>query len=147
MKRIFVINGANLNLTGIRRKDIYGFDTLDTINEELAALGDKLRLELSFYQFNSEGAIIDTLHSAMTEADGVLLNAGAYTHYSYAIRDAVEAIGLPVIEVHMSNIYQREDFRKLSVLSPVCIKTIAGYGKESYSIALKEINDVLRDKK
>lgn len=130
MKLLF-INGVNLNMTGIREKGIYGVQTLDEINAEIAAhFKDD---ECEFYQSNSEGDICTKLHSA--ECDGIILNAGAFTHYSYAIRDAIAAISAPVIEVHMSNIHAREDFRHTSVISAVCKGVVAGFGKNSYILA------------
>lgn len=130
MKLLF-INGVNLNMTGIREKGIYGVQTLDEINAEIAAhFKDD---ECEFYQSNSEGDICTKLHSA--ECDGIILNAGAFTHYSYAIRDAIAAISVPVIEVHMSNIHAREDFRHTSVISAVCKGVVAGFGKNSYILA------------
>lgn len=134
--KILVINGPNLNLLGEREPGIYGRDTLDSINEELLAEGKRLGCEVSFFQSNSEGGIIDEIHSARTAFDGVILNAGAYTHYSYAIRDAIAAVKIPVIEVHLSNVSSRDEFRKTSVIAPVCKGTIAGFGKYSYFLAV-----------
>ncbi len=130
MKLLF-INGVNLNMTGIREKGVYGVQTLDEINAEIAAhFKDD---ECEFYQSNSEGDICSKLHSA--ECDGIILNAGAFTHYSYAIRDAIAAISVPVIEVHMSNVHAREEFRHTSVISAVCKGVVAGFGKNSYILA------------
>lgn len=132
--RILIINGVNLNLTGEREKEIYGTKTLDEINEEIAtrlrAQGD----EVEFYQSNVEGEICNRLHLAFHERnfDGIILNAGAYTHYSIAIRDAIKGIDLPVVEVHMSNVYAREEFRQTSVIAPVCVGSISGFGAGSY---------------
>ncbi|MGN0818056.1 MAG: type II 3-dehydroquinate dehydratase [Candidatus Coproplasma sp.] len=130
MKFLF-INGVNLNMTGKREKGVYGVQTLDEINAEIAARfeGD----ECEFYQSNSEGDICTKLHTA--DCDGIILNAGAFTHYSYAIRDAIAAINIPVIEVHMSNIHSREEFRHKSVISEVCRGVICGFGKNSYILA------------
>ncbi len=130
MKFLF-INGVNLNMTGIREKGVYGLQTLEEINAEIAARfsGD----ECEFYQSNSEGDICSKLHAA--SCDGIILNAGAYTHYSYAIRDAIASISIPVVEVHMSNVHSREEFRRTSVISPVCKGVIAGFGKNSYILA------------
>ena len=130
MKLLFV-NGVNLNMTGIREHGVYGIQTLDEINAEIAAhFKDD---ECEFYQSNIEGEICDKLH--MAQCDGIILNAGAYTHYSYAIRDAIASIDIPVIEVHLSNVYAREDFRRTSVISSVCQGVIAGFGKNSYILA------------
>lgn len=134
--RILVVNGPNLNLLGTREPTIYGKDTLSSISDEIRQHADKLGVEVDFFQSNCEGEIIDTLHSARENADGIILNAGAYTHYSIAIRDAISAIELPVIEVHLSNVHAREEFRKNSVIAPVCKGTISGFGKNSYILAL-----------
>ena len=130
MKFLF-INGVNLNMTGKRQKDIYGAQTLDEINAEIAAhfKGDKCE----FYQSNIEGEICTKLQTA--DCDGIILNAGAYTHYSYAIRDAIASIDIPVIEVHMSNVHAREEFRHTSVISAVCKGVVEGFGKNSYILA------------
>lgn len=132
MKFLF-INGVNLNMTGKREKDVYGTQTLDEINAEIAAYfkGDKCE----FFQSNSEGEICSKIHSAQNGYDGVILNAGAFTHYSYAIRDAIASITVPVVEVHMSNVHSREEFRKNSVLSEVCRGVVLGFGKNSYILA------------
>lgn len=130
MKLLF-INGVNLNMTGIREKGVYGVQTLDEINAEIAAhfSGD----ECEFYQSNIEGEICTKLHTA--DCDGIVLNAGAFTHYSYAIRDAIASIKIPVVEVHMSNVHAREEFRHTSVISAVCKGVVAGFGKNSYILA------------
>lgn len=141
--KILVLNGPNLNLTGTRKTDVYGTDTYDSIIAEIKAEGEKLGFEAEAFQSNSEGAIIDRLHSARGVFDGIILNAGAYTHYSYAIRDAIEAIEIPTVEVHMSNIHAREEFRHTSVLAPVCKGQICGFGKYSYILALYALKDAL----
>lgn len=138
--KIMVMNGPNLNLLGEREPNIYGGDTLASINEELSRNAEKMGYELSFFQSNSEGALIDALHKARLDCAGVILNAGAYTHYSYAIRDAISAIKIPVVEVHLSNVNSRDEFRKTSVIAPVCIGSIAGFGKYSYDLALFALN-------
>lgn len=133
MKLLF-INGVNLNMTGMREKGVYGTETLDGINAEIAARFKNDTCE--FYQSNSEGDICTELHKAQEEGfNGVILNAGAFTHYSYAIRDAIAAISVPVVEVHMSNVHAREEFRHKSVLSEVCKGVICGFGKNSYILA------------
>ena len=133
MKLLF-INGVNLNMTGTREKSVYGVQTLDDINSEIAAYF--YTDECEFYQSNIEGEICNALHGAGDDDfDGVILNAGAYTHYSYAIRDAIAAIKIPVIEVHMSNVHAREEFRHNSVISEVCKGIVAGFGKNSYVLA------------
>ena len=130
MKFLF-INGVNLNMTGKREKGVYGVQTLDSINAEISAhFSDD---ECEFYQSNSEGEICTRLHTA--DCDAIILNAGAFTHYSYAIRDAIASISIPVIEVHMSNVHAREEFRHKSVISEVCKGVICGFGKNSYILA------------
>lgn len=133
MKFLF-INGVNLNMTGVREKGVYGVQTLDEINADISA---RFKSDVcEFYQSNSEGDICTELHKAQEENfDGVILNAGAFTHYSYAIRDAIAAISVPVVEVHMSNVHAREEFRHKSVLSEVCKGVICGFGKNSYILA------------
>lgn len=132
--KLLIINGPNLNLTGMREPGIYGSETLDDINSWLI-LQTKGKAELEFFQSNCEGDICSALHSAVSRFDGVILNAGAYTHYSYAIRDAISASRLKVIEVHLSNIHAREEFRHTSVLAAVCKGQICGFGKYSYLLA------------
>lgn len=142
--KILVLNGPNLNLLGEREPNIYGGNSLASINEELAKTAAESGYEMSFFQSNSEGAIIDALHEARRDCAGVILNAGAYTHYSYAIRDAIAAIKIPVIEVHLSNVNSREEFRHKSVIAPVCRGSIAGFGKFSYTLALMALDKLLR---
>ena len=134
---ILVVNGPNLNLLGTRKPDIYGTETLEELMMWLENSTESANHNFKFYQSNHEGEIIDTLHDERHWADGVLINAGAYTHYSYAIRDAIESIDIPAIEIHLSDPNKREDFRKTSVLSPVCIDTVSGLGKNSYLEGLK----------
>ncbi len=138
-KKIFVIHGPNLNMLGIREPEVYGTLTLNDINEALLELSQKLDVSLDFFQSNSEGALIDKIQSAYGVADGIIINPAAYTHYSYAIRDALAAACLPVIEVHLSDIHKREEFRRISVTKPVCKAQISGLGKDSYLLALKEM--------
>ena len=143
--KFLVINGPNLNLLGEREPDIYGDESLQSINDELLGTVRSMGLDVSFFQSNSEGGIIDRLHSARREYDGVILNAGAYTHYSYAIRDAIAAIKIPVVEVHLSNVNSRDEFRKNSVIAPVCAGTIAGFGKYVYLLAVNALIYMLGD--
>lgn len=138
--KILIINGPNLNLLGEREPSVYGGDSLQSINDELYAMAREMGNDVSFFQSNSEGSIVDRLHDARLECDGVILNAGAYTHYSYAIRDAISAIKIPVIEVHMSNVDSRDDFRSKSVIAPVCRGSISGFGKYSYALGMYALN-------
>lgn len=140
---ILIINGPNLNLLGTRKPEVYGTRTLDEINLDLAKELDTETI-LETRQFNCEGDIIDELHRAGfdPECRGIILNAGAYTHYSYAIADAIEAIEAPVIEVHMSNIAAREEFRRTSVIAPQCRGSIAGFGELSYHLAIQAIKQL-----
>lgn len=131
-KHILVMNGPNLNLLGIREPGIYGNDTLESLCNTVAEAAKTYGATVECYQSNHEGALIDTLHAAMGGYDGILLNAGAYTHYSYAIRDAIAAIRVPVVEVHLSDIHAREEFRHVSVIEPVCVAQISGLGVGSY---------------
>ena len=145
--KILVLNGPNLNLLGEREPAIYGGDTLKSINDEILDRAMELGIETAFYQSNSEGGLIDRLHEARLDCDGVILNAGAYTHYSYAIRDAIAAIKIPVVEVHLSNVNSRDEFRKNSVIAPVCRGSISGFGEYSYALALDALNYISGDKK
>ena len=135
---ILVINGPNLNLLGAREQEFYGTQTLKEIEDELRNTFPQV--QFTFFQSNHEGAIIDTLQSTLTKDVGaVVINPAAFTHYSYAIRDAVAALRIPVIEVHLSNIHLREEFRKQSVIAPVCKAQISGFGAESYRIAVETL--------
>jgi 3-dehydroquinate dehydratase-2 len=136
MKKVAVINGPNLNMLGEREPGVYGAETLEDINEWLSGEAAALGIELTFFQNNIEGEIVGAIQNA-GGSDGIVLNAGAYTHYSIAIRDAVAAVQAPVVEVHLSNICAREEFRHVSVIGPVCRGSIAGFGKDSYLLALK----------
>ena len=136
MKKVFLIHGVNLNMTGIREKGIYGTDTLYDIVEKIKVYGTKKCVEIKSFQSNYEGRIVDIIHSAYKNADAIIINPGAYTHYSYAIRDAVASVDVPTYEVHISNIYEREDFRKISVIAPVCRAQIYGKGINGYYEAI-----------
>jgi 3-dehydroquinate dehydratase-2 len=134
--KFLVLNGPNLNLLGTREKSVYGSDTLENIINELHVYAQQRDVELRDFQSNSEGALVDAVHQARTWADGIIFNAGAYTHYSIALRDAIAGVGLPVIEVHISNVHAREEFRHKSVLAPVCLGVIAGFGRNSYFLGV-----------
>ena len=136
MNSILVIHGPNLNLLGTREPEIYGSMTMQDINDDLQKQADEAGVHIDFFQSNHEGEIIDKLHEARGRYDYIILNAGAYTHYSIAIRDALAAIEIPTIEVHISNVHQREEFRHHSVIAPVVIGQICGFGLESYKAAL-----------
>lgn len=135
-RRVLVLNGPNLNLLGHREPDVYGADTLDVIVADIERAAATSDVEIRAAQSNQEGELVDLLHDARTWADGVIFNPGAYTHYSIALRDAISAIELPVIETHLSNVHAREEFRHHSVLSAVCLGVICGFGRHSYTAAL-----------
>ncbi|GJQ51212.1 MAG: 3-dehydroquinate dehydratase [Anaerolineaceae bacterium] len=137
--KILILHGPNLNLLGTREPDVYGSMTLDDINARLIELGKELGAEVRCLQSNREGALIDALHDARTWANGVAFNPGGYTHTSVALRDAISAIQIPVIEVHISNVYAREEFRHTSLISAVCKGKIAGFGWKSYALALRAL--------
>ena len=140
-EKILVIHGPNLNLLGEREPGIYGDESFDSLNKKLVKLSAEYGMECEIFQSNHEGAIIDKLHEARKIFKAVILNAGAYTHYSYAIRDAIAAIKIPVIEVHISNVFSRDSFRSESVIAPVCSGSISGFGLESYYLAVKACAD------
>lgn len=135
--KLLVINGVNLNLTGKREKGVYGAESLEDINRELEAFVKKNGHEVDFCQSNIEGELCTCIQQAQGKYDGIVLNAGAYTHYSVALRDAIAAVTVPVVEVHMSNVHAREEFRHKSVLTEVCKGEILGFGKNSYYLALE----------
>ena len=138
MKKITVINGPNLNFLGIREKEVYGSENYESLCEYIENYCSKKKIEVEIFQSNSEGQIIDFLQKAYYEkVDGIVINPGAYTHYSYAIFDALKSVLIPTVEVHLSDIYSREDFRKVSVTAPACVKQIYGKGKDGYIEAIK----------
>lgn len=139
--RILVIHGPNMNLLGKRDQSLYGKHNLDEINQMIQSKAKRLKMEVEIIQSNSEGEIIDQLHKTLDgDYDGVIINPGGYTHYSISIRDAIEVLDIPVIEVHLSNIYKREEFRRNSVIAPVCRGQISGFGLDSYLLALEFFN-------
>ena len=139
---ILVINGPNLNLLGEREPEIYGNDTLEELMMWLETSSDGRNHNFKFYQSNHEGVLIDAIHDERQWANGMIINAGALSHYSYAIRDAISSTGIPTVEVHLSDIMDREDFRKISVIKDVCISQVYGLGKKSYLEGLKILNEI-----
>ena len=146
MTAILVLHGPNLNLLGQREPEIYGNLTLKEINERLVKLGQELNIEVRCVQTNHEGGLIDALHEAGKCAQGVILNAGGYTHTSVALRDAIAAINIPVVEVHISNVHARERFRHTSLISAVCRGQVTGFGWHSYVLALRGLAEIVNEK-
>jgi len=146
MAGILILHGPNLNLLGEREPEVYGAQTLAELNASLQKLGDELGVAIRCYQSNHEGALIDALQEARTWASGVVFNPGAYTHTSLAIRDAITSIGLPVVEVHLSNVYAREEFRHTSLLAPVCLGKITGFGATSYALGVRALVENMKEK-
>ncbi len=142
--KILLLHGPNLNLLGTREPEVYGLMTLNDINEKMIALGKELGAEITCLQSNHEGVLIDALHDARTWANGVVFNPGGYTHTSVALRDAISAIVIPVIEVHLSNVYAREEFRHTSLISAVCKGKVTGFGLLSYELGLRGLIDIIR---
>ncbi|HET9905286.1 MAG TPA: type II 3-dehydroquinate dehydratase [Anaerolineales bacterium] len=140
--KVLILHGPNLNLLGTREPEVYGSMTLDDINNKLIELGNELGAEVKCSQSNHEGALIDALHDARTWANGVIFNPGGYTHTSVALRDAISAIGIPVIEVHISNVYAREEFRHTSLISAVCKGKVLGLGWRSYTLGLRALVEI-----
>ena len=143
MKTIFILNGPNLNLLGSREPEIYGVDTLASIEKQCAAKAKTLNLEIDFRQTNLEGELVNWIHEARGKAAGIIINAGAYTHTSVALHDALKAVALPTVEVHLSNVYKRETFRHHSYISPASHGVICGFGAMSYELALEGLSSVL----
>lgn len=142
--KILILHGPNLNLLGTREPEVYGSVTLDDINEKMITLGKELGVEVTCLQSNHEGALIDALHDARTWAAGVVFNPGGYTHTSVALRDAISAIVIPVIEVHLSNVYAREEFRHKSLISAACKGRVTGFGWGSYELGLRGLVDIMK---
>jgi 3-dehydroquinate dehydratase-2 len=138
-KRILVVHGCNLNLLGTREPDIYGTATLDDINARIATLAETLGVEVSFAQSNDEGAIIDAIQEARLAADGIVINPAGWTTTSIGILDAIKSVGLPTVEVHLSNIHAREEFRRQSLIAPAALGQICGFGADSYLLALRAL--------
>ncbi len=144
MKKLLVLLGPNLNMVGVREKGIYGTEAAESIEEQIKAYADKNNFSADVFQSNHEGDLIDQIHSAKDNYCGVVINAGALTHYSYALRDAIASIKIPFVEVHMSNIHAREEFRHTSVIAPVCAGQIAGFGKLSYFLAIDALKELTK---
>lgn len=145
MKKILVINGVNLNMLGIREPDIYGRNTLEGLMSQIKGKADELGVDVDFYQSNYEGDICTKIQEALGVYDGIIMNPGAFTHYSYAIRDALGSVKIPAIEVHISNIHKREEFRHTSVTVAECVGQICGLGFKGYELALEALCDEIKD--
>lgn len=141
--KILVINGVNMNMLGFREPEKYGSMTLKDLEKELYAFSFELGIDIETFQSNFEGEIVEKIHSTKENFDGAVINAGAYTHTSVAIRDAISSVDIPFVEVHMTNIYKREEFRHHSYIAPVCIGQISGFGANSYKLGLKAVVDYL----
>ena len=142
-KKVLVLLGPNLDLVGVREKGVYGDETAESINSQILENSARLGYECDIFQSNHEGDLIDKIHEARTVYSGVVINPGALAHYSYALRDAIASVRIPFVEVHMSNIYGREEFRHVSVIAPVCAGQISGFGKNSYFLALAALRDLM----
>lgn len=144
MLSILILHGPNLNLLGKREPGVYGVETLADINRSLELAARSLQVQIATFQSNHEGGLIDTIHAALGQHQGILINPGAYTHTSVAIRDAIAAVAIPTVEVHLSNVYRREPFRHHSYIAPVAIGQISGFGAESYRLGLQGLVHYLR---
>lgn len=143
MKKILILLGPNLNMVGVREKGIYGSEDAGSIGEQIKSYARSNNFDADVFQSNHEGDLIDKIHTSKDVYSGVVINAGALTHYSYALRDAIACIKIPFVEVHMSNIHAREEFRHNSVIAPVCAGQIAGFGKNSYFLAIEALKDLM----
>lgn len=141
--KILIINGVNMNMLGLRETEKYGTMTLKDLEKELYAFSFEIGIDIETFQSNFEGEIVEKIHQTKNNFDGIVINAGAYTHTSVAIRDAISAVNIPTVEVHMTNIYKREEFRHHSYIAPVCIGQISGFGINSYKLGLKAVVDYL----
>jgi 3-dehydroquinate dehydratase II len=141
-----ILHGPNLNLLGTREPGVYGSSTLEQINSDLKNIADQMGIELKFRQSNIEGELVDAIQEARLWADGIVLNAGGYTHTSVAIRDAIAAVKIPVVEVHLSNVFAREEFRHVSLIAPMCSGSISGFGAFSYELGLRAVDKVVSTK-
>lgn len=147
MKKVLLLNGPNLNRLGVREPGIYGNLSLKELEDQVTAFANELDIEVFRFQSNHEGAIIDQIHDADSTCDGIILNAGAFTHYSYAIRDAIASVDVPVVEVHISNIHSRDAFRHTSVIAPVTIGQIVGFGFYGYKLAVLALDEYFKNSK
>ncbi len=142
--KVLMINGPNINMLGVREKNIYGTDNYESLCEKVSEKALEFEIDLSIYQSNTEGQIIDTIQDAYEKYDGIIINPGAYTHYSIAIYDALKSVNIPTVEVHISNIHAREEFRKTSVTAPACVGQISGFGIDSYILGLIGLKNKLQ---
>ncbi|MGE4282246.1 MAG: type II 3-dehydroquinate dehydratase [Clostridia bacterium] len=142
--RVLVIHGPNLNLLGVREAGVYGTESFDNINDRISKEAEVLGVKVEIFQSNHEGDIIDKIHQALSCFNGIVINPGAYTHYSIAIRDAVKSVTVPTVEVHLSNVHAREEFRSRSMIAPVCVGQISGFGGDSYLLGLRAIVNRIR---